>query len=293
MPELPEGVDGSELESDNLPKRDASGYLLTDYSQSRMSPERQTQLRRAELDYVNGVMDIIDGVQQRVWLTLQEVADRHDLPVKNVNEASGKYKWRLRREEHKLKLKIYETEKQLQQRHVAVDKLTDGLVTAILQVEQLTHHVLWELTIKSEHEKREYARNLEAGNFDYVPNAGIRIPDLKGITDTLDVVGKTRDRLVKQALEEAQRLVDEPVAPEPMLTAVDEEKVKEQAAKLEREIKQQMREEGVSEIEVAEVFKELMKVEQMNRQLAADQLRVIQGEVVDDDDDESDDESDD
>lgn len=290
MTELASYEDGSERAEDNLPRRDASGYKLTDYTDSRLAPERQTALRRAELEYVNGIIVMEDGEEVRTWPTLQELGDRHKVPVKLINEASAKYKWSLRRQEHKLKLKIYETEKALKQRHVAVDKLTDSLVQNTLMLDHLNSHVIWEMSVKADAEKREYQRQLEAGNFDYIPNAGIRIPDLKGIADINDVVGKTRDRLVKQAIEEAQRLVEEPVAPEAMLTAVDEQKVKDAAAQLEREVKNQLREEGLGEIEVSEVWKELIRVQEINNQLAHEtQLKMIQGELGEDDEDEDDD----
>lgn len=279
----------SELERE-LPKVDKSGHPLTDYSSSRFSPERRKLLNYAEVDYVNGVEKVDEeGNTFTHYPSQRELAAQYNLPEQVIADQAVKNNWLPRRKMVQHEQSVYDRMMRIKARREKVDKLQGAMVELMDRIQSLNSYMAWELELKMKAELERFAQAQAAGE-DYLPNAGIRNADVESLSRTADHVGKSRERLVKeldrQDREAIIKMVAEIEAPKPLPSVEDEQRLKEIAAEAERKAREDLKAQGISETELAQVWAEMVKIQQFNDSQAARAAKTIQGELDDEDDED-------
>ncbi len=267
-----------------LPPVDKANHPITDYAGTKFSPTRQYELRCAEVDYVNGIPAVNeDGIVGTHYPSQVEICEKYNLPTKLVADQAVKYNWAKRRKHVQHGQNVYETLKRVKVRRERADALQTLIIEGLERLQVIGQHQIWELEERMRREQRTFKQAQESGDFDYVPDAGIRNADVEGLSRTLDHISKSRDRIVaeidRQDKDAIEASILEIEKPEPLPAAQDEEKLKEIADSLAKAARDEAREAGVSEEDLQTVVQMMLNNEQINRDNASRAARTIAGEV--------------
>lgn len=267
-----------------LPRYDASGYPVTDYTGTKFAPERQHALRCAQVDYVNGVeaVDPETGLMGKHYPTQREICEKYGLTEKLVSDQASKYGWHKRRKTAQNNQTVYLAEMKLKKRRARGDDLQDKVMTSLEALQEITEYKIWELKVRMQAELDAYAEAKVRGD-SHVPDADIRTSEVEALSRTNDHISKSRDRIVQELdrrhKEMLAEMVVEPEEPKALPAAEDEAKLLEQAEALAKVIKDEARAEGVSETDVVTIMQMVLENERLNQSNAERARRTIQGEL--------------
>lgn len=247
---------------------DKGGSLVTDYSQSKMDPDRARSLNGAELDYVNGVWD--QNTESWTWPSYVELAGKWDLPLRVINEQANKHKWVSRRERRKTEMIAFQNE-QTRKRWMEENRIITGVLQDTMNKASLIgarlideHMRLMQKAIEEENQARAN------GEENPVVRMPIRVSEFEGLIRAVGEAVKTSDRLM-------QRISGLPItAPElapPTLIKTVEQEEREAA---------ELSEAAMPKSTVLDIVKEIRAIEEARNK----QPKLIYGELEEDDDDD-------
>ncbi len=247
---------------------DKGGSLVTDYSNSKMEPERARALNGAELDYVNGIWD--ETTETWLWPSYTDLAAKHDLPLRLINEQAGRHKWVSRRERRKSEMIAFQNE-QTRKRWQEENRQITGILqdtmnkASIIGARIVDEHM--RLMQKALEEEAEARAN---GDPNPVIRMPIRISEYEGLIRAVGEAVKTSDRLM-------QRISGLPItAPElmpPVLIKTVEQEEQEAA---------DINEANMPKSTVLDIVREIRAIEEARNR----QPKLIYGELEEDDDDD-------
>jgi hypothetical protein len=251
-------------------RRDAGGSLVTDYSRSPIAPERARKLNAAELDYVNGYADEETG--ELAWPSYPELAEKHGLPVRVIQEQAAKHRWVSRREQRKSAMIAFRNE-QTRKQWLDMDREVMGVMQQNMHTAAFIANRLMDeyrrLAMKAIAE--ENAR-IAAGELDAVVRVPVRAGEVESTMRTCENIVKTAERLAGR-IAGLPTLLPE-IAPPVLIQTVEQEEA-ERAEEAEAVL---------PKATILDVVRELRAIEEARSKLPG----VVYGEV-DYDDDEDDD----
>lgn len=175
-------------------KYDRGGSLVTDYTNSKMEPERAAALNKAELDYVNGIWVEEDEVW--FWPSYTDLAARYDLPLRLINEQAGRHKWVSRRERRKTEMIAFQNE-QTRKRWMEENRIITGILQDTMNKASIVGARLIDEQIRLVNKAIEEEAQ---ARFDGDPNVIVRIPvrisEFEGLIRAVGEAVKTSDRLM-------------------------------------------------------------------------------------------------
>jgi hypothetical protein len=207
-------------------RREPGKSLVTDYSRSNIDPDRAAKLNKAELEYVNGIWD--DEDQVWVWPSYPQLAAKHDLPLRVINEQAAKHNWVSRRELRKTQMLQFQNE-QTRKRWLEEEREIAGIL-----MNNIGRSVMVVARLQDEHTRiikgalKEEADRRAAGEEDPVVRVGIRPSEVEGLMRASETAMKTLERLA-QRISGLPTVLPEPAPPQ-LIQTVEQEKEQEDAA---------------------------------------------------------------
>lgn len=249
-------------------KYDKGGSLVTDYSQSKMDPERARLLNKAELDYVNGIWDEVHEIWE--WPSYADLAGKYDLPIRVLNEQGGKHSWFSRRERRKTEMISFQNE-QTRKRWMDENRQITGILQDTMNKASIIGARLIDEQMRMMQKViAEEAMARENGEINPVVRLPIRISEFEGLIRAVGEAVKTSDRLMMRI--SGLPLTTPEIAPPLLIKTVEQEEA--EAA--------DENEKNMPKSTVLDIVREIRAIEESRKRAP----QVIYGELEDEDDED-------
>lgn len=244
-------------------QRDKGGSLVTNYSDSKMDPERARLLNAAELDYVNGIWNA--DAEEWEWPSYPQLAGKYDLPVRLINQQASLHSWVSRRERRKTEMIAFQNE-QTRKRWMDEDRmvmtvLRQNIAKSAAVVGRLVdeHCRLVEKVIREEQVLRDQ------GEEHPIVRSGIRPGEAEALLRACETAAKTQEKIMAR-VSGLPSVLPEIAPPTLLLTAEAEQEQMDAQA-----------EEENPKATLLEIYQEMRKIEEARNRSP----RVIYGELDD------------
>lgn len=249
-------------------KYDRGGSLVTDYSNSKMDPDRARALNKAELDYVNGIWDETHEVWE--WPSYTDLAAKYDLPIRVLNEQGGKHSWFSRRERRKTEMISFQNE-QTRKRWMDENRQITGILQDTMNKASIIGARLIDEQMRMMQKvlaEEQQAR--DNGEENPVVRLPIRISEYEGLIRAVGEAVKTSDRLMARI--SGLPLTTPEIAPPILIKTVEQEEA--EAADL--------NEKNMPKSTVLDIVREIRAIEEARKRTP----QVVYGELEEDEDDD-------